>query len=353
MPDQRAGAAGAPRTITYAAALNEALREEMARDEDVVLLGQDIAVWGDGGGVFTVTRGLVEAYGAARVRDTPVSEEGLVGIAVGAAATGLRPVAELMYFDFVTLAMDPLVNQAAKLRYMFGGQTRVPLVLRSNVGASGGKAAQHSQSLESIIQHVPGLKLALPSTPADAKALLVAAIRDDNPVIFLEHKLLYFAKGEVDGPQAPLPFGRAAVVRPGRDLTVVASQVMMHRAVGVAERLAAEGIEVEVIDVRTLVPLDVETIVASVARTHRLLICHEAVARGGWAGEVAMHVVEEAFDELDGPIVRVCGANFPVPYAGSLEPMVIPGADQIEAGIRAALDGRVPDDALHRVAAGR
>lgn len=327
------------RTITYSAALNEALREEMTRDPSVFVMGEDVAVWGDGGGVFGVTKGLVDEFGPQRVRDTPISEEGIVALGVGAAVTGMRPVVELMYFDFVTLAMEPIVNQAAKLRYMFGGQAQVPLVVRSNLGASGGKAAQHSQSLESWLVHVPGLKVAVPSTPYDAKGLLKTAIRDDDPVIFLEHKLLYFTKGDVPADDYAVPFGQAAVRRPGRDVTVVATHVMIGRALEAAERLATEGIEVEVIDPRTLVPLDIDTIVESVTRTSRLVVCHEAVERGGWAGEVAMQVIERAFDVLDAPIVRVCAANVPVPYSASLEDVVIPGVEDVVAGVRRALEG--------------
>jgi pyruvate dehydrogenase E1 component beta subunit len=328
-----------PRTITYSQALNEALRLEMAADPTVFVMGEDIAVWGDGGGVFGVTKGLVDEFGPERVRDTPVSEQGIVGLGVGAAVTGMRPVVELMYFDFVTLAMEPLVNQAAKLRYMFGGQARVPLVVRSNVGASGGKAAQHSQSLETWVAHVPGLKVVLPGTPVDAKGLLTTAIRDEGPVVFLEHKLLYFKKGEVAEDQYSIPFGQAVVRRPGRDVTVVAFQTMAELALAAADELAGEGIEVEVVDPRTLVPLDVETIVDSVKGTGRLLICHEAAERCGWAGEVAMQVMAEAFDFLDAPIGRVCGANVPIPYSASLEPEVLPSREQLLRRIRDLLEG--------------
>ena len=224
--------------MRYADALNQALREEMIRDEDIVVLGEDISVWGDHGGVFGVTRGLLEEFGPSRVRDTPISEEAFVGMAVGAAATGLRPVVELMYSDFLTLAMEPLVaNQAAKLRYMSGGQAKVPLVLRTNLGASGGKAAQHSQSLETWVAHVPGLKVAVPSTPADARGMLKTAIRDDNPVVFFEHKLLYFQKGEVSEAEELVPFGEAVVRRPGTHLTIVASQTMLVTALSLADNL--------------------------------------------------------------------------------------------------------------------
>jgi len=325
--------------LRYTDALNAALREEMERDPSVLLMGEDIAVWGDGGGVFSVTRGLVEEFGPERVRDTPISEESFVAVAVGAAMTGSRVVVELMYGDFLTFAMEPLVNQAAKARYMFGGQASVPLVLRTNLGASGGKAAQHSQSLETWVAHVPGLEVAVPATPADAKGLLKTAIRSDNPVVFFEHKLLYFTRGEVPDGEHLVPFGQAAVRREGRHVTVVATQQLLALAARVAGRLAEDGVEVELIDPRTLVPLDVETIVGSVEKTNRLVICHEAAERFGWAGEVAMQVIEHAFDSLDGPIVRVCGANTPIPYSEPLEAAVVPDEADVEAGIRRALAG--------------
>jgi pyruvate/2-oxoglutarate/acetoin dehydrogenase E1 component len=327
------------RVITYSAALNEALRDEMRQDPSVIVMGEEVAVWGDGGGVFGVTKGLAEQFGCARVRNTPISEEGIVAIGVGAALTGLRPVVELMYGDFLTLAMEPLVNQAAKLRYMFGGQAQVPMVLRSNIGASGGKAAQHSQSLESWILHVPGLKLVMPSTPYDAKGLLRTAIRDNNPVVFLEHKLLYFTKGGVPEEDFRIPFGNAVIRRVGRHATVVATQAMLTKCLSAAERLSQEGIEIEIIDPRTLVPLDINTIVESVRRTSHLLISHEAVERGGWAGEIAMAVMERAFDYLDAPIARVCGKNLPVPYSSSLEEVVIPTEQELILAVRNLVQG--------------
>lgn len=328
------------RQITYSAALNEALREEMYRDPAVVLMGEDVRRWGDGGGVFGVTKGLADEFGQVRVRDTPISEFGIVGVGVGAAMTGLRPVVELMYGDFLALAMEPLVNQAAKIRYMFGGQASVPLVVRTNNGASGGKAAQHSQSLESWFVHTPGLKVAVPATPADAKGLLKTAIRDDDPVVFLEHKLLYFVKGQVpEGEGAPIPFGQAQIVREGEHATVVATQTMLHHALDLAGELAADGIELEIIDPRTLVPLDIATIIRSVEKTTRLIVCHEAVERGGWGGEVVSCVIEEAFDLLDAPVLRVCGRNLPVPYAEALEHAVVPGMSEIAIAVRSVLEG--------------
>ena len=325
--------------MTYSAALNKALREEMARNQTVFVMGEDIGVWGDGGGVFSVTKGLLDEFGSARVRDTPISEEGFVSIGVGAALVGSRPVVELMYSDFLTLAMDPIVNQAAKARYMFGGQASVPIVIRTNLGASGGKAAQHSQSLETWFMHVPGLKVVVPTEPADAAGLLLTAIRDDNPVMFFEHKSLYFMKGDVPEIIEPIPFGTASVRRIGADITVVATQVMLVLALKAAEVLASEGIDVEVIDPRTLVPLDTSTIIDSVVKTGRCLIAHEAVERAGWAAEIAFVVNQEAFDHLDAPVGRVCAANLPVPYTKSLESEVIPGLDDVIAGIRAVVGG--------------
>ena len=327
------------RTITYSAALNEALREEMQRDKSVFVMGEDIAVWGDGGGVFSVTKNLIDEFGPKRIRDTPISEEGIVSLGVGAAITGTRPVVELMYGDFLTLVMDPLVNQAAKMRYMFGGQAKVPMVLRTNIGASGGKAAQHSQSLESWIMHVPGLKLALPTTPYDAKGLLKTAIRDENPVVFLEHKMLYFQKGEVPADDYTVPFGQATVRRRGRHVTVTAMQAMLNLALKASETLAKEGIELEVIDPRTLVPLDIVTIVESVRRTGRLLVCHEAAENCGWGAEIAARVMQEAFDCLDAPVARVCGKNVPMPYAASLEDNVIPKEADLIHAVKSLLEG--------------
>lgn len=322
------------RELTYAQALNEALHEEMARDPSVWVLGEDIAA--GRGGIFGVTRGLLDRFGAERVRNTPLSEEIIVGTAVGAAVTGTRPVAELMYLDFVGLAMDQIVNQAAKLRYMFGGKARVPMVLRAQEGAGRGNAAQHSQSLEAWFVHIPGLKVVVPSTPEDAKGLLKSAIRDDNPTIFLEHKVLYFSKGDVPEAEYTIPFGQAAVRRRGDDVTLVGVHTMVQRGLAAAETLEREDeISVEVIDPRTLVPLDIETIVASVKRTGRLVIAHEAYERGGVAGEIAMQVLERAFDYLDAPIARVAGANVPIPYNVSLERAAIPQEDDLVAAVRA------------------
>lgn len=324
----------ATRQITYSMALNEALREEMQRDPYVFVMGEDVAIWGNKGGVYGVTQGLCEQFGAERVRDTPISEEGIVGTAVGAAVTGMRPVAEIMYVDFMALALDPLVNQGAKLRYMFGGKARVPVVIRTQEGAGRGMAAQHSQSLEAWFMHIPGIKVCVPSQAADAKGLLKTAIRDDNPVMFLEHKMLYATRGPVPEGEYTIPFGVADVKREGKDVTFIGIHTMVNRGLTAAEKLAAEGISVEVIDPRTLVPFDIETIVNSVKKTGRVVIAHEAYARGGVAGEIAMQIMENAFDYLDAPIVRVAGRNVPVPYNQRLERAAVPQDEDVINALR-------------------
>jgi pyruvate/2-oxoglutarate/acetoin dehydrogenase E1 component len=321
--------------LTYAEALNEALREEMRRDARVFVMGEDVAVWG-GGGIFGVTKGLVEEFGTQRVRDTPISEEAIAAVAIGAAATGSRPVAEIMYVDFIGLAMEPIVNQAAKLRYMFGGKATVPMVVRAQEGAGRGNAAQHSQSLEAWFCHIPGLKVVTPSTPADAKGLLKAAIRDDNPVIFLEHKVLYFTKGPVPVDQDfTVPLGVADVKRTGQHVTVVGVHTMVGKALQAAEQLAEEGIELEVIDPRTLVPLDEQAIVESVKKTGRLIVSHEAYRTAGYGAEIVSRVVEAAFDYLDAPPLRVCARDVPVPYSAPLETAALPQTEDIIAAARA------------------
>ena len=310
---------------------SEALQSEMQRDERVFVMGEDVGLIG---GIFGVTRGLRERFGEDRVRDTPISEATFVGAGVGAAIAGLRPVVEIQIFDFVALTMDQLVNQAAKFRYMLGGRPTVPLVIRGPQGGGIRLAAQHSQSLEAWFAHVPGLVVVAPATPYDAKGLLVSAIRDDNPVIFLEHKALYATKGAV--PEAPyaIPLGKADVKRAGTDVTLVATQAMVSRALAAAGDLEKDGVSVEVIDPRTLVPLDEATILASVARTGRLVIAHEAVKRGGWGAELAALVAEHALDVLDAPIVRVAARNVPMPYNDSLERATIPSQQDIAAAIR-------------------
>jgi pyruvate/2-oxoglutarate/acetoin dehydrogenase E1 component len=317
-------------------ALNEALAEEMAADPRVFLLGEDIIdPWG---GTFRVTEGLYTRFGAERVRETPISEAAIVGCAIGAALVGMRPVAEIMFLDFAAMAMDQIVNQAAKLRYMTGGQAAVPIVIRTAGGAGRASAAQHSQSLEAWFSHVPGLKVVMPSTAADAKGLLKAAIRDPDPVLFIEHKMAYSTKGPVPDGEHVVPLGLADVKRPGRDMTLIATSRQVQRALEAAERVAAEdGREVEVVDPRTLYPLDKRTILASVRKTNRVLIVHEAARRGGWGAEMLALIEEEAFDDLDAPIARVAAHNTPIPFAPAMEEFVIPSVDDIVAGIRRVL----------------
>lgn len=325
------------REITYKQAIQEALREEMRRDERVFLMGEDIGVYG---GAFGVTLGLLEEFGKERVRDTPISELGIVGAAAGAALLGMRPVVEMMFMDFTTLALDQLANQAAKMRFMFGGKACVPMVLRAPQGAGTGAAAQHSQSLEALFVHFPGLKVAMPSTPADAKGLLKAAIRDDNPVVFVEHKLLYNRKGPVPEVEHMVPLGRADVKRPGRDLTIIAVSGMVPKALAAAETLAGEGIEAEVVDPRSLPPLDEATILDSVRRTGRVLITHEACRTGGVGAEILARIVEGAFDYLDAPICRLAGRDLPIPYSKDLERQVIPQEEDIVREARRLVRGR-------------
>jgi pyruvate dehydrogenase E1 component beta subunit len=314
------------REMFYNEALGDALRLEMERDPRVIVLGEDIA---EHGGAFQVTAGLLDKFGPTRIRQTPISELGIVGAAVGAALTGLRPVVELMYVDFSGLAMDQLVNQAAQNRFMFGGQARVPMVMRTQGGSGRGNAAQHSKSLEAWFAHVAGLKVVMPSTPADAKGLLAASIRDDDPVIFLEHKLLYRTKGQVPIGEHLVPLGKADVKRAGTDLTIVSWSREVLFSLEAADKLAADGIEAEVIDLRSLVPLDRDAVLASVRRTHRLLVVHEAIKRGGYGGEIAAIVAEEAFDDLDAPPRRLAGLETPIPYAQHLEKSVVPQVEDI------------------------
>jgi pyruvate/2-oxoglutarate/acetoin dehydrogenase E1 component len=328
--ETRADASAATKEMFYAEALNDALRIELERDERVIVMGEDIA---EHGGAFQVTAGLLDLFGPARIRQTPISELGIVGAGVGAALTGLRPVVELMYVDFSGLAIDQIVNQAAQNRFMFGGQARVPLVVRTQGGSGRGNAAQHSKSLEAWFTHVAGLKVVMPSTPADAKGLLATAIRDDDPVMFIEHKLLYRTKGPVPQGEHLVPLGSADVKRPGRDLTIVTWSREVLFSLDAAEKLAADGIEAEVVDVRSLVPLDRETILSSVRRTHRALVVHEAIRRGGYGAEIAALIAEEAFDDLDAPPKRLAGLDTPIPYAKHLELTVVPQVDDI---VRAA-----------------
>ncbi|MGI2327117.1 alpha-ketoacid dehydrogenase subunit beta [Planococcus sp. YIM B11945] len=320
------------RELTYLEAVREAMSQEMRENNDVFILGEDIGVYG---GAFGVTRGMIEEFGPERIRNTPISEAAISGTAVGAALTGMRPILELQFSDFMTIAMDNMVNQAAKIRYMYGGKGKVPMVLRTPAGSGTGAAAQHSQSLEAWMAHIPGLKVVQPSTAYDAKGLLKAAIDDDNPVIFYEHKLCYRTKSEVPEEPYSIPLGKADVKREGTDVTIVATAIMVHKALEAAEELEKDGISVEVIDPRTLVPLDEETIIKSVRKTGRLLVVHEAVKRGGFGGEIASMIAEsEAFDYLDAPIKRLGGKPVPIPYNPELEKAAIPGVADIVAAAK-------------------
>jgi len=323
-------------TMNYLEAIRDALRLEMRRDPNVYIVGEDVGTYGN---VFGVTRGLIDEFGPERVRDTPITESAIVGTSVGAAACGLRPVAEIMYIDFIGVALDQLYNQAAKMRYMFGGKITIPLVLRSACGAGRGGAAQHSQSLESWFMHVPGLKVVMPSTPADAKGLLISSIRDDNPVVFLEHKLLYNTKGEVPEGEYTIPLGKGDIKKSGEDVTVVATSRMVTYALNAAEKLAQDGIDVEVVDPRTLSPLDEETILTSVKKTHRLVIVHEEVKFAGSGAEIAAMVAEKGIEYLDGPILRVAAPFSPVPFAPSLEAEFIPSEAKIIEAVKKVLLG--------------
>ena len=327
------------RELTYLEAVREALWQEMERDERVFIIGEDVGVYG---GAFGVTRGMVERFGEERGIDTPISEDGIAGAITGAALAGMRPVGEIMFMDFTTFAMEQLVNQAAKMRFMFGGTIEVPFVLRTPAGSGTGAAAQHSQSLEAWFAHVPGLKVVMPTTPYDVKGLLLASIRDDNPVIFIEHKLLYKTKGPVPEEQYTLPLSSADVKREGRDLTIVATAIMVKRSLKAAEQLADEGIEVEVVDPRTLKPLDEETIVRSATKTGRVLIVHEACRTGGYGGELAAVIAgSEAFDYLDAPVVRLAGRDIPIPYNRTLEYHTVPQVEDIVEAARKLAQGRV------------
>jgi pyruvate/2-oxoglutarate/acetoin dehydrogenase E1 component len=331
--------------MSIAEALRQAIREEMARDPRVFCIGEDIGIPGGFGGAFTVTLGLSDEFGHERILDTPISEAGLVGVAVGAAMAGLRPIADVQYGDFAFNAMDQIVNQAAKMTYMSGGTVKVPLVLRVPVGATS-RGAQHAQSLEAFFTHVPGLKVVAPSTAYDAKGLLKSAVRDDNPVLVFEHKLLYGSKGprsergalspvgEVPDEDYLVPIGQGAVRRQGRDVTIVGKLLTVYRALAAAEQLAQEGIQAEVIDPRTLVPLDRELILESVRKTGRLVVVEEDNLTGGWAADLAAIVADEAFDWLDAPIKRVSAPDTPVPFAPLMEQFYVPSAGRVVAAVK-------------------
>jgi pyruvate dehydrogenase E1 component beta subunit len=312
--------------MTFAQAINSAHVVEMERDPNIYVAGEDVGVFG---GCFGVTAGLLDRFGDKRIKDTTITESAIIGTAVGAACTGLRPVIELMFVDFIGVALDQLYNQAGKMKYMFGGKAKIPMVMRTACGAGIGAAAQHSQCLEALFMHLPGLKVVMPSTPYDAKGLLIQSIRDDNPVVFLEHKVLYAMEGEVPDEEYTIPLGQADVKREGSDVTVVATANMVHTALGAAEKLAGEGIGVEVVDPRTLYPLDMETIIASVKKTHRLVILHEEVKFAGSGAEIAAQAAEDAFDYLDAPIVRVAAPFCPVPFSPPLEKAYIPSQEDL------------------------
>jgi pyruvate/2-oxoglutarate/acetoin dehydrogenase E1 component len=319
--------------ITFAKAINSTIAEAMRADEGVLVIGEDVAE----GGPYTVTAGLAEEFGTGRVLNTPISEAAICGVAIGAAQSGKRPVLEIMFIDFLTLALDQLVNAAAKAHFMSGGQLRVPLVLRTQGGAGTRGAAQHSQSLEAWLTHIPGLKVVMPSNAADAAGLLQTAIADPNPVVFIENKTLYFRKEELPNGAEPVPIGRARTVREGADVTIVALSRLVGESMAAAERLAADGVEAEVIDTRTLVPFDLQTVVESVRRTNRLVVAHEAVEHGGFGAEIAAQVQEAAFDFLDAPVERVGAPFTPVPLSPGLEDSYLPGAEEVVKAARRAV----------------
>jgi acetoin:2,6-dichlorophenolindophenol oxidoreductase subunit beta len=324
------------RTITYMEAVREGIREQMRRDPHTFMIGEDVGPYG---GEMGMTKGLWEEFGDLRMRDAPISEACIVGCALGAALTGCRAIAEIPFCDFVGVAMDQIFNQAAKMRYMFGGKARIPLIIRTPIGGYQSAAAQHSQCLEAWFMHTPGIKVVLPSSAYEAKGLLRTAFADPNPVLFLEHKKLYQVKGEVPEEEYRIPFGKAAVARQGRDVTVVATSLMVRMSLEAADVLAREGIEAEVVDPRTLVPLDEEAILASVRKTGRLLVVHEAWRRAGSGAEIAALVAEKGFDSLKAPIARVAAENVPIPFSPVLEEFVLPNVKKIAAAARGLVTG--------------
>ena len=327
------------RTLTYGAAFNEALKQMMADDPDVFVAGEDVAA---AGGVFGSFVGVQKKFGPMRAVDTPISEQAIIGLGIGAAVAGLRPVVDLMFMDFVLVAMDQIANQAAKLKYMFGGNATLPLTITTAGGAGLSAAAQHSQSLEAMLCHVPGLKVVMPATPYDVKGLLISCIRDDNPTIFVQNKRLLGVQGPVPEEMYEVPIGVANVARTGSDITVVAYGRMLHESLAVAEKLAAEGIECEVIDLRSVQPLDVDTVTESVRKTNRAVVVHEAVRFGGLGAEIAAQVQEHAFDHLDAPVGRIAAPFTPIPFSPSLENAYVPSKGRIAAGIRDTLGRPVP-----------
>ena len=332
----------AGRELTYSGAFNEGMRQLMAEDPDVFVAGEDI---GAKGGVFGSFTGLYDEFGARRMVDTPISEQAIIGLGIGAAVVGLRPVVDLMFMDFVLVSMDQIANQAAKLKYMFGGKAKLPLTITTNGGAGLSAAAQHSQSLEALLCHIPGLKVVMPSTPYDLKGLLVSCVRDDNPTIVVKHKRMFGVKGEVPEELYEVPIGVAKIVRPGSDVTVVAYSRMVVEALAAADVLAAEGIDCEVIDLRTVTPLDTETVAASVRKTNRAVVVHEAVRFGGLGAEIAAQITEDAFDYLDAPVGRVGAPSSPIPFSPALETAYVPDATRIAADIRTTLHRPAPGTA--------
>jgi len=322
------------RQITYGEAAIEAITEEMEKDKGIFYMGEDVGRFGGG---YGNTKGLWEKFGDERVRDTPMAEAAIIGFALGAAVTGMRPIAEIMFCDLLCLAMDQIVNQVAKIHYMFGGKVKVPLVIRVPFGGLRRAAAQHSQHLEAWFLHTPGLKIVVPSTPRDVKGLLKSAIREDNPIMCLEHILLYQRKGKVPEGNYTTPIGKAEVKREGKDITVISYSLMLHRCLSVAEKLSKEGIEVEVIDVRSLYPLDMETIAASVKKTNKVAIVHQASLTGGVGAEVGMRITETVFDYLDAPVKRIAAQDVPVPFSPILEDFVVPTEGRIEGQIKRML----------------
>lgn len=320
------------REITYLEAIREAMSEQMRENPDVYIMGEDIGIYGGG---FGVTRGMYEEFGGERVRNTPISEAAISGAAIGSAITGMRPIFELQFSDFITIALDNIVNQAGKIRYMYGGKAQIPLVMRTPSGSGTGAAAQHSQSLENITAHIPGLKVIQPATAYDAKGLLHSAIEDNNPVMFYEHKLCYKTSSDVPEGKYLIPIGVADIKREGTDISIVATGIMVHKALEAAEILAKDGINIEVVDPRTLVPLDKDTIIKSVIKTGKAIIVTEAVKRSGFSAELASVIAEsESFDFLDAPIIRLAGKEIPIPYQPELEKLAVPQVDDIVAAAR-------------------
>ncbi len=318
------------RELTYAQAINEALIQNLEKDERVFLMGEDIGKYG---GIFQVTAGLLDKFGPGRVIDTPISEAGFVGAAIGAAMTGMRPVVEIMFIDFTTCAMDMVVNQMAKIHYMFGGRGKVPMVLRTNIGAGRGAAAQHSQSFHAFFVHIPGLIVVTPSNPYDAKGLMNTAILDDNPIMFIEHKKLYATKGPVPEEYYTIPFGKADIKRGGKDITIVATHAMVNRSLSVAEEFSKEGIEIEIVDPRTLQPLDKGAVLESVKKTRRLIVADEGSVMCGVSAEISAIVAEEAMEYLEAPILRVGSPHTPVPFSPPLEEIYIPDEEDVREAV--------------------